>query len=136
VSPEAAGALQCGYIVEKAQKMALLPMPLLLELPSHDRADICFFVQSADTPRNRKSSVRSRPSSGPSSMSRSVPCSLGGLREFCAAQFDTESRPSILNALEVQGTQSRLVLEVAQHLGENTVRTIAMGPSCIRCPPL
>eukprot|EP00041_Stephanoeca_diplocostata_P041873 m.9289 g.9289 ORF g.9289 m.9289 type:complete len:494 (+) comp6877_c0_seq1:147-1628(+) len=34
--------------------------------------------------------------------------------------------PPILNALEVQGHDNRLVLEVAQHLGENTVRTIAM----------
>lgn len=40
-------------------------------------------------------------------------------------QFDGEL-PAILNALEVQGRESRLVLEVAQHLGENTVRTIAM----------
>merc|ERR1712045_557079 len=34
--------------------------------------------------------------------------------------------PPILNALEVQGFEHRLVLEVAQHLGENMVRTIAM----------
>lgn len=34
--------------------------------------------------------------------------------------------PPILNALEVQDHDTRLVLEVAQHLGENTVRTIAM----------
>merc|ERR1712072_1009428 len=40
-------------------------------------------------------------------------------------QFDNE-RPPILNALEVQGRENRLVLEVAQHLGQNTVRTIAM----------
>ncbi|NXE57667.1 ATPB synthase, partial [Dromaius novaehollandiae] len=40
-------------------------------------------------------------------------------------QFD-EGLPPILNALEVQGRETRLVLEVAQHLGENTVRTIAM----------
>ncbi|CAM9369655.1 unnamed protein product, partial [Discosporangium mesarthrocarpum] len=42
-------------------------------------------------------------------------------------QFETDL-PPILNALEVnvaEGEQ-RLVLEVAQHLGENTVRTIAM----------
>merc|ERR1712076_275598 len=32
----------------------------------------------------------------------------------------------MLNALEVQDRSPRLVLEVAQHLGENTVRTIAM----------
>merc|ERR1712002_237950 len=40
-------------------------------------------------------------------------------------QFDDEL-PPILNALEVEGRSPRLVLEVAQHLGENTVRTIAM----------
>eukprot|EP00281_Chroomonas_sp_CCMP1168_P025963 CAMPEP_0206226838 /NCGR_PEP_ID=MMETSP0047_2-20121206/8305_1 /ASSEMBLY_ACC=CAM_ASM_000192 /TAXON_ID=195065 /ORGANISM="Chroomonas mesostigmatica_cf, Strain CCMP1168" /LENGTH=608 /DNA_ID=CAMNT_0053649953 /DNA_START=13 /DNA_END=1840 /DNA_ORIENTATION=- len=40
-------------------------------------------------------------------------------------QFDSEL-PAILNALEVEGHEVRLVLEVAQHLGENTVRTIAM----------
>ncbi|KAG8468495.1 hypothetical protein KFE25_013578 [Diacronema lutheri] len=40
-------------------------------------------------------------------------------------QFDDEM-PNILNALEVQDFNIRLVLEVAQHLGEGTVRTIAM----------
>jgi ATP synthase F1 beta subunit len=40
-------------------------------------------------------------------------------------QFDGEL-PPILNALEVQDHEIRLVLEVAQHMGENTVRTIAM----------
>jgi F-type H+-transporting ATPase subunit beta len=34
--------------------------------------------------------------------------------------------PAILNALETSNNGQRLVLEVAQHLGENTVRTIAM----------
>jgi len=34
--------------------------------------------------------------------------------------------PEILNALETDNGGNRLVLEVAQHLGENTVRTIAM----------
>ena len=40
-------------------------------------------------------------------------------------QFEDEL-PAILNALEVEDHDIRLVLEVAQHLGENTVRTIAM----------
>merc|ERR1719247_1273528 len=40
-------------------------------------------------------------------------------------QFDNEL-PNILNSLEVQDHDIRVVLEVAQHLGENTVRTIAM----------
>ena len=37
--------------------------------------------------------------------------------------------PEILNALETQNQGQRLVLEVAQHLGESTVRTIAMDSS-------
>ena len=40
-------------------------------------------------------------------------------------QFDGHL-PKILNALETENLGHRLVLEVAQHLGENTVRTIAM----------
>ena len=34
--------------------------------------------------------------------------------------------PNILTALECKNGDNRLVLEVAQHLGESTVRTIAM----------
>jgi len=42
-------------------------------------------------------------------------------------QFETDNLPPILNALEVQDfSGGRLVLEVASHLGENSVRTIAM----------
>ena len=40
-------------------------------------------------------------------------------------QFE-DKVPPILNALEVANVEPRLILEVAQHLGENTVRTIAM----------
>jgi F-type H+-transporting ATPase subunit beta len=40
-------------------------------------------------------------------------------------QFEGEL-PAILNALHTQNGETRLVLEVAQHLGENMVRTIAM----------
>jgi len=43
-------------------------------------------------------------------------------------QFD-DHLPPILNALETDNNGLRLVLEVAQHLGENTVRTIAMDTS-------
>ena len=43
-------------------------------------------------------------------------------------QFD-DHLPEILNALETDNNGNRLVLEVAQHLGENTVRTIAMDAS-------
>jgi F-type H+-transporting ATPase subunit beta len=43
-------------------------------------------------------------------------------------QFDGEL-PAILNALETTNGGNRLVLEVAQHLGESTVRTVAMDTS-------
>lgn len=46
-------------------------------------------------------------------------------------EFDKESLPAILEALtvdyEYQGTPVHLILEVQQHLGENTVRTVAMS---------
>jgi F-type H+/Na+-transporting ATPase subunit beta len=41
-------------------------------------------------------------------------------------QFDGGELPPILNALHVENQGKPLVLEVAQHLGENTVRCIAM----------
>jgi F-type H+-transporting ATPase subunit beta len=43
-------------------------------------------------------------------------------------KFD-DDLPAILNALETDNGGNRLILEVAQHLGENTVRTIAMDTS-------
>jgi F-type H+-transporting ATPase subunit beta len=50
-------------------------------------------------------------------------------------EFEPGTLPAIYNALEVQGIENkdmfaysqRLVLEVAQHLGENQVRTVAMA---------
>ncbi len=54
---------------------------------------------------------------------------VGKIRQVTGAvvdvQFDGEL-PAILNSLETKNQGQRLVLEVAQHLGENTVRTIAM----------
>merc|ERR1719433_1689140 len=41
-------------------------------------------------------------------------------------QFDG-GLPKILNALEVIGGESRLVLEVVRYLSSNTVQTVAMG---------
>jgi len=56
--------------------------------------------------------------------------SLGAVRSVIGAvvdvQFDNGQLPPILNALEVQNHDVRLFLEVSQHLGENTVRCIAM----------
>lgn len=54
---------------------------------------------------------------------------VGKIKQVIGAVVDVQFEddlPAILNALEVEGHSVRLVLEVAQHLGENTVRTIAM----------
>jgi len=58
-----------------------------------------------------------------------MPNKVGRIRQVTGAvvdvQFD-DHLPEILSALEAENHGARLVLEVAQHLGENTVRTIAM----------
>ncbi len=55
--------------------------------------------------------------------------SIGQIATVIGAVVDVKfdkGLPPILTALEVQDNPLRVVLEVAQHLGENTVRTIAM----------
>ena len=54
---------------------------------------------------------------------------LGKVTQVIGAVVDVSFEgelPPILNALETNNGGNRLVLEVAQHLGENQVRTIAM----------
>ncbi len=55
--------------------------------------------------------------------------SIGQIATVIGAVVDVKfdkGLPPILTALEVQDNPLRVVLEVAQHLGESTVRTIAM----------
>ena len=54
---------------------------------------------------------------------------VGKITQVIGAVVDVQFEdhlPEILNALETENNGVRLVLEVAQHLGESTVRTIAM----------
>nr|WP_184086314.1 F0F1 ATP synthase subunit beta [Sphingomonas xinjiangensis] len=54
---------------------------------------------------------------------------VGKIAQVIGAVVDVHfenTLPAILSALETDNNGNRLVLEVAQHLGENTVRTIAM----------
>ena len=54
---------------------------------------------------------------------------VGHITQVMGAVVDVQFKdnlPPILNALECDNEGERLVLEVAQHLGESTVRTIAM----------
>ncbi|HXM85465.1 MAG TPA: F0F1 ATP synthase subunit beta, partial [Stellaceae bacterium] len=54
---------------------------------------------------------------------------VGSISQIIGAVVDVKfdaDLPSILNALRVKNQGKTLVLEVAQHLGENTVRAVAM----------
>ena len=58
--------------------------------------------------------------------------SIGKVTQVIGAVVDVQfedNLPEILNALETENNGNRLILEVAQHLGENTVRTVAMDAS-------
>ena len=57
---------------------------------------------------------------------------VGKITQVIGAVVDVQFEdhlPAILDALETDNNGNRLVLEVSQHLGENTVRTIAMDSS-------
>ena len=94
---------------------------------------------SASTKKSApKPAAKSKPASKPKtpsapketpSMSSSATGTTGKISQVIGAVVDVEfdnHLPDILNALETDNNGNRLVLEVAQHLGENTVRTIAM----------
>ena len=55
--------------------------------------------------------------------------SVGKITQIIGAVVDIqfeENLPAILNSIVTQNNGKQLVLEVAQHLGENTVRAVAM----------
>src|SRR5919197_821615 len=57
---------------------------------------------------------------------------IGRITQVTGAVVDVQFEgylPAILNAIETKNAGNRLVLEVAQHLGESTVRTVAMDTS-------
>src|SRR5262249_56358265 len=57
---------------------------------------------------------------------------IGRVTQVMGAVVDVQFEghlPAILNSLETRNGNNRLVLEVAQHLGESTVRTVAMDIS-------
>lgn len=42
-------------------------------------------------------------------------------------RFEKDSLPDLLNAIEIDNKGEKLVVEVAQHIGDDIVRCIAMG---------
>ena len=87
-------------------------------------------AKSAAAPK-AKAPARKAPAAkaGASKAATNVAGATGRISQIIGAVVDvtfTGQLPSILSALETDNNGNRLVLEVAQHLGENTVRTIAM----------
>ena len=65
----------------------------------------------------------------PTATPKATTNNVGVISQIIGAVVDVsfpDRLPAILSALETDNNGNRLVLEVAQHLGENTVRTIAM----------
>jgi len=78
-------------------------------------------------PAVKKAPARKAASSTPAAAVAGQP--VGKVSQVIGAVVDVTfdgHLPAILNALETDNNGNRLVLEVAQHLGENAVRTIAM----------
>uniref|UniRef100_A0A7M4FU62 H(+)-transporting two-sector ATPase n=1 Tax=Crocodylus porosus TaxID=8502 RepID=A0A7M4FU62_CROPO len=119
----AVGAAMLG-LVGRASAAATAPLaaPLgLLRAPAP--AALCRLLPRAAALGNRRDyATQTSPAAKPGVSTGRIVAVIGAVVDV---QFD-EALPPILNALEVQGRDTRLVLEVAQHLGENTVRTIAM----------
>ena len=80
----------------------------------------------AKAPAKKKTAAKKKPAAKKSKPKMTA----GRVSQVIGAVVDVEFEggilPSILNALETDNNGTRLVLEVAQHLGQNTVRTIAM----------
>ena len=68
---------------------------------------------------------------GTRSATNIVPSRVQVIGAVVDVDFPDGELPEIQSALEVAGRHERLVLEVAQHLGDRTVRTIAMDLSLI-----
>ena len=80
----------------------------------------------AKAPAKKPAKKSAKKSAAPKSSAKATGTVVQIMGAVVDVQF-TGDLPAILNALETDNHGNRLVLEVAQHLGENTVRTIAMG---------
>lgn len=93
---------------------------------------VAHYATSAAAPAPQPPSPPQTKPAGPSGKITDEFTGAGSIGRVCQVigavvdvRFD-EGLPPILTALEVLDNSIRLVLEVAQHLGENMVRTIAM----------
>ena len=60
-----------------------------------------------------------------------MPQNIGTVVQIIGAvldiKFPPEKLPNLLNAIEIEHEGKKLTVEVAQHIGDDTVRCIAMG---------
>ncbi len=85
----------------------------------------------AAKPARSRAKIAAAPAGAPAAAA-SGRAATGRISQVIGAVVDVEfegNLPEILNALETTNNGQRLVLEVAQHLGENSVRCIAMDVS-------
>ena len=65
-----------------------------------------------------------------------MPQNIGTVVQIIGAvldiKFPPEHLPNLLNAIEIEHEGKKLTVEVAQHIGDDTVRCIAMGRTCKR----
>jgi len=92
-------------------------------------------ISGAEAPPRKKWKVGSMAKAAKKKPAAKKPApnkATGKITQVIGAVVDvqfTGQLPQILNALETENNGQRMVLEVAQHLGEDTVRTIAMDSS-------
>ena len=80
----------------------------------------------------KKAATKTAAKKAPAKTASAVGGKTGKVVQVMGAVVDVQFEghlPEILNSLETDNGGNRLVLEVAQHLGEGTVRTIAMDSS-------
>src|SRR6476619_6693160 len=84
---------------------------------------------AAETKPKAKKAAPKAPAAGKTAASARTSNLVGRVAQVIGAVVDVAFEgelPPILSALETDNGGNRLVIEVAQHLGENVVRTIAM----------
>lgn len=121
-----------GIRASRVQKNRALPPPGRHETPQGSFLEL----QAAEIKERRapfeapeRDEERAAPFFGRETGKDDMSTAVGKVTQVIGAVVDVEfdgDLPAILSALETDNGGNRLVLEVAQHLGENTVRTIAM----------
>ena len=129
-----AAKVTCAVELDKDATSFALKAEIAVSIPGADKAKVKALVDEAHqicpyskATRNNIPVTLTRRLIN--SLETKMTANIGKIRQVTGAVVDVQFEgklPEILNALETKNHGARLVLEVAQHLGESTVRTIAM----------